>query len=352
MTNSLVLVTVVGIVSMTSVWPATASGNNSVHLYEQMTRALAEQAHVSWQRGTAASRSSTANSLGTYGVQAGNRAESQQAAIENYVATLATAMKPSPKVAHIPEEHPVSVDLENPEKKWTKYYAEAKNSLRPNIPYQWQSNSAQHPVKIRLTEEHIATLKANFDVLMWYRNELDEVSNGSGSDGATHFKRFLDHFVANLLEGLPGAPKIDLDTGTVSGDKWELDEQNLREQLIMAYRFLVAKHQIYPDYDQFGPADRELLVSMMKIAYLVGARMDPNWFEQTKVNLKQVSKRTQWKKPIVNALASLQTREGQGSESDQPAVISIPPPQPKPTPAAPQPQPQQQKVEIIIRSEP
>jgi len=352
MTSYLAYVSFVGVLLLTFASPHAASGSDTVDLYTQRTRNLAAQSFDKWQRSSTASRSASSfigNSGGTKALAAAN-----QAALRKYLSGLVPEMKPSSKVAHIPREYPVRVDVENPEKKWTKYYTKAKNSLRPNVKYDWSSNAGQHRGMVTLTEDHIATLKDNFDILMWYRNELDLKATGDKHQSAKRFKLFLDYFVADLLDGLPSAPKIDLTTGKVDGDQWELDERNLREQLIMAYRYLIAKHQIYEEYDQFGPADHELLVSMMKIAFLVGAHMNPEWFQETDVNLKQVTKNTRWKKPMVDALEVLQEKGTDLPDYEEPCVIAIPPPKPKPKQVQPKTQAVvgDQKIEIIIRSKP
>ncbi len=353
MTSFLARVNFVGILTLMLAWPVPGASNDSVSLYTQHTQNLAAQSFESWKRGSTTARSSNAKIAITSG---GTRAASrdQQAALRKYLSELVPEMKPSPKVAHIPTEYPVKVDEENPDKKWTKYYSKAKNSLRPHVEYKWNSNAGQYRALVSLSEDHIATLKDNFDVLMWYRNELDLKSNGQNHQGAKRFKLFLDHFVADLLDGLPSAPKIDMKTGKVNGSEWSLDEQNLREQLIMAYRYLVAKHQVYEEFDEFGPADRELLVSMMKIAFLVGAHMHPDWFQEMDVNLKQVTEKSKWKRPISAALEVLDEEQSDASDYEQPCVIAIPPPKPKPkqTPAKTEPPAGEQKVEIIIRSKP
>jgi hypothetical protein len=101
---------------------------------------------------------------------------------------------------------------------------------------------------------------------------------------------------------------------------------------------------------------------MMKIAFLMGAHMNPQWFDEMDVNLNAASKKTQWKKPMAKALEVLQLK---GKEDDMPVeeqlqspiryeeacVITIPPPKPRQAPE-PAPQPKQepgQKFEIIIR---
>lgn len=351
MTSVNACVRFLGIFSLTLLWLATACGKDSVNLYTERTQSLAAQSFDKWQQG-----SSNARSVGGQikvkngGTKAS--AAAHQAALREYLSELVPEMKPSSEVAHIPREHPVHVDVKNPEKKWTKYYTKAKNSLRPNIEYEWNSNAARHREMITLSDEHIETLKDNFDILMWYRNELDLKAAGNNHYGAKRFKLFLDHFVADLLDGLPSAPKIDLKTGKVAGDQWELDEQNLREQLIMAYRYLVAKHHVYEEYDEFGPADRELLVSMMKIAFLVGAHMNPDWFQEMDVNLKEVTKKTIWKRPIVDALEVLKEDVTDIADYEQPCVIAIPPPKPKQVAPKPKTAVDAQKVEIIIRSQP
>ncbi len=338
--------------SLTLFWLHAACGKDSVNLYTERTQSLAAQSYDKWQRG--ASNARNANGPIRIKSNGGTKASAaaHQAALRNYLSELVPEMKPSTIVAHIPREHPVQVDEETPEKKWTKYYAKAKNSLRPNIEYEWNSNAARHREMITLSDEHIATLKANFDILMWYRNEMDLKAASDKHRGAKRFKLFLDHFVAGLLEGLPSAPKIDLKTGKVEGDQWDLDERKLREQLIMAYRYLVAKHHVYEEYDEFGPADRELLVSMMKISFLVGAHMNPDWFQEMDVNLKEVSPRTKWKQPIADALEVLQDEVTDTSDYEQPCVIAIPPPKPKKVIPKPRPAVDVQKVEIIIRSKP
>ncbi len=353
MASTIACVRFVGTVSLTLVWIHAASGKDSVNLYTQRTQALAAQSFERWQQGASA----TQNAGGPIQIKSSGgtkaSAAAHQAALREYLSKLVPEMKPSSNVAHIPREYPVLVDVQNPNKNWTKFYSKAKNSLRPNVAYEWNSNAGQYRAMVTLTEDHIATLKDNFDILMWYRNELDIKANGSNHQGAKQFKLFLDHFVANLLEGLPSAPKIDLTTGKVAGDQWKLDEQNLREQLIMAYRYLVAKHQVYEEYDQFGPADRELLISMMKIAFLVGAHMNPDWFQEMDVNLKQITKDTKWKQPIVDALEVLKEEETDTADYEQPCVIAIPPPKPKAVvPPKPKEVVEEQKVEIIIRSKP
>lgn len=352
MTNSNGCIRFVGILSLTLLCLHSTSGKDSVNLYTERTQSLASQSYDKWQRGASSAR----NASGPMQIRNGGgtkaSAAAHQAALREYLSGLVPEMKPSTIVAHIPREHPVQVDATNPEKKWTKYYTKAKNSLRPNIEYEWKSNAARHREMITLSDEHIATLKDNFDILMWYRNELDLKGTGDKHIGAKRFKLFLDHFVADLLEGLPSAPKIDLKTGKVEGDQWDLDERNLREQLIMAYRYLVAKHHVYDEYDEFGPADRELLVSMMKISFLVGAHMNPDWFQEMDVNLKEVNRKTQWKKPMVDALEVLQEEVSDVSDYEEPCVIFIPPPKPKKVTPKPLPTVDTQKVEIIIRSQP
>lgn len=352
MTSALGCVRVVGTLSLTLFWFHAVCGKDSVNLYTERTQSLASQSYDKWQRGAIGARGTNGsirikNSGGTKA-----SAAAHHAALREYLSKLVPEMKPSTSVAHIPREHPVQVDEQNPEKKWTKYYTKAKFSLRPNIEYEWNSNAARHREMITLSDEHIETLRANFDILMWYRNELDLKAKGDKHHGAKRFKLFLDHFVAGLLEGLPSAPKIDLKTGKVEGDHWDIDERNLREQLIMAYRYLVAKHHVYEEYDQFGPADRELLVSMMKISFLVGAHMNPDWFQEMDVNLKEVNKKTKWKQPIVDALEVLQEEVQDTSDYEQPCVIAIPPPKPKTVAPKPKPTADGQKVEIIIRSKP
>ncbi len=354
MTSILAWVRFAGILSLTLSWPHAAFGNDSLSLYAQRTHDLAAHSFDRWQQGATANRSASGNiSIRNSGGTKAAAAK-QQAALRAYLSELVPEMKPSATVAHIPDEYPIGVDVESPEKKWTKYYSQAKNSLRPNVEYKWNSNAGQYRALVSLTDDHIETLKDNFDILMWYRNELDLKATSGNHQGAKRFKLFLDYFVANLLEGLPSAPKIDLTTGKVAGPQWELDEQNLREQLIMAYRYLVAKHQVYQEFDQFGPADRELLISMMKIAFLVGAHLNPDWFEEMDVNLKRVTEKTKWKKPIVDALEVLKEEQADTSDCEQPFVIAIPPPKPKAVQVQPKAEAvvDEQKVEIIIRSSP
>ena len=340
----------VGATALALVWLHPVSGKDSVSLYTQRTQALAAQSFNTWQQGSSAANSVAGpikiNSSG--GTK--ELAAAHQATLRQYLSKLVPEMKPSSTVAHIPSEYPTPVDAENPDKSWTKYYSKAKNSLRPNVAYVWNSNAGQYRALVTLTEDHIATLRANFDILMWYRNELDHKASDPNHQGAKRFKLFLDFFVADLLKGLPSAPKIDLTTGKVAGDQWELDEQNLREQLIMAYRYLVAKHQVYQEYDDFGPADRELLLSMMKIAFLVGAHMNPDWFQEMNVNLKQITPKTKWKQPIADALEVLTEEEFDRSDYEKPCVIAIPPPKPKAAPVEAKKVVEDQKVEIIIRS--
>jgi hypothetical protein len=345
---------------------AVAYGNDAINFYARRTQLLAAQSFQIQQSAlAAATRQFYSKGPPKIKYSGGTKAKAaaHEEALRDYLSGLVPAMAPSSNVAHIPDEYSVPVDATNAEKKWTGYYAKAKNSLRPHVQYTWNSNAARKKsAMITLTEEHVETLKDNFDILMWYRNQLDLRATGGNHLGDQKFKQFLDYFVADLLEGLPSAPQISLATGSVDAPEWELDERKLREQLIMAYRYLIAKYQIYPEYEEFGPADRELLISMMKIAFLMGAHMNPQWFHEMDVNLTVSNKKTQWKKPMGKALEVLQIK---GNEDDMPeeeqlqspmryeeaCVIAIPPPKPRQVPD-PSPQPKQeqgQKIEIIIR---
>lgn len=80
--------------------------------------------------------------------------------------------------------------------------------------------------------------------------------------------------------------------------------------------------------------------------------MNPDWFQEMDVNLKEVNKKTKWKQPIVDALEVLQEEVQDTSDYEQPCVIAIPPPKPKTVAPKPKPTADGQKVEIIIRSKP
>jgi hypothetical protein len=290
----------------------------------------------------------------------------RQQAVQRYLNELVPATKPSPIVAHIPIEHPVPVDPATPEKRWTQFYDKAKNGLRPHVEYTWKSNAdANKAGSVAFTPDHIHNLQQNFDILMWYRNELDAQTADDLHRGGQKFKLFLDCFVADLLRSLPDAPRINVATGAVDSPKWVLNERAIRDQVIMAYRYLVAKYQIYPEYHEFGPADREVLLSMMKIAFLMGVHFEPHWFDDLDVNLREVTKKSQWKKPMGDALELLkqetETQNGSATDEeifavaaelqDEPCVIVIPKPQPK-VPPKPKPAPKDdegERIEIIVR---
>ena len=290
----------------------------------------------------------------------------RQQALRAYLSKLTAATEPSSDVAHIPDEYAVPVDDSDSAKKWTVYYAKAKNGLRPHVEYAFKSNVHEKKAgTVTLSEAHIENLHDNFDIFMWYRNELDSEATGSNHLGGKKFKLFLDHFVADLLKSMPSGPRISITTGSVDAPEWELDERRLREQLIMAYRYLFAKYQIYSEYEEFGPADRELLLSIMKIALLMGVNMNPQSFQEMDVNLNAAGKKVKWKKPMAEALEVL---KGKSEEDDmpveeqlqsstryeEPCVISIPPPKPK-QPMKPDAQSKLEdgkKIEIVIRPKP
>jgi hypothetical protein len=153
-----------------------------------------------------------------------------------------------------------------------------------------------------------------------------------------------------------------MNTGLMTVPEWTLDEKTLREQLTMAYRYLLAKYMTYPQYEQFGPADRELLMSLMKTAYLMGANIEFEWMETMDVSLNRVTRSSLWKAPLRRAFEVMQQgdeEEGEeyevepsyGLMDETPCVISIPPPKPT-AKAKPKPKPEEepgQKIEIIIR---
>ena len=293
-------------------------------------------------------------------------AAAREEALRNYLSELIPVTKPSPDVSHIPDEHRVPVDVEDLTKKWTAYYAKAKNGLRPYVEYEFKSNV--HDKKagtVTLSEAHVENLKDNFDILMWYRNELESQATQGNHHADEKFKLFLDYFVADLLKSLPSAPRIRIATGSVDAPEWELDERRLREQLIMAYRYLVAKYQVYPEYDQFGPADRELLITMMKIALLMGADMNPQWFQERDVNLKAANEKAKWKEPMAEALEVLKAKSEEhdmpveeqlhsSTRYEEPCVIAIPPPKPKQAAetASQSKREDEQEFEIIIQPKP
>ena len=346
---------------------ANGYGNGLADFYTARTRNLAEQSYSRWQAVSAgAARQFNSNRPVNIKSSGGTKAAAakRKKALNDYLTDLVPVMAPSPNVAHIPAEHPVEVDTTDPERKWTKYYARAKKSLRPYIEYTWSSNASNQRTPITLSEEHIETLQENFDVLIWYRDQLELRCAGSTHLGGQQFKLFLDYFVADLLDGLPTAPTINMATGKVDGGEWELDERNLRQQLIMAYRYLIAKYQIYTEYEEFGPADRELLVSMMKISFLMGAHMRPDWIQEMDVNLDGGNRSERWKRPMREALEVLQGKVAESDMPDdellqsplryeEPCVITIPPPKAKEKikPTAPEPE-VGQKIEITIRQKP
>src|SRR5690606_29568438 len=136
-----------------------------------------------------------------------------------------------------------------------------------------------------LTDEHVAAWRDNFDILIWYRDQLDQKVAEQRHAGAQSFQLFLDHIVAGLLEGLPESPGIDMTTGAVSAPEWRVDERRLREQLVMAHRCLVAKYQIYAEYEEFAPADVALLSSLYRMALLMGVQLQPTWFDEMNIDL-------------------------------------------------------------------
>lgn len=337
--------------------------------YTQQTQVLASQAFQAWQHvsDTATSNYPCQRSASAHASTSSKEiALMRQQAVQRYLNELVPATKPSPIVAHIPVEHPVPVDPSSPEKRWTQFYAQAKNGLRPHVEYTWKSNAdIGKGGSVAFTPEHIQNLQQNFDILMWYRNELDSLTTDEVHRGGKKFKLFLDCFVADLLRSLPDAPRIDVATGAVDSPKWLLNERSIRDQVIMTYRYLVAKYQIYPEYHEFGPADREVLMSMMKIAFLMGVHFEPQWFDDLEINLREVNKKSQWKKPMGEALELLKQETETQKDSvtdedvftasvelqDEPCVIVIPKPQPK-VPIPPKPEPKADegdRIEIIVR---
>jgi hypothetical protein len=342
--------------------PSNAQSGNVADFYSQRTQQLARQSFQSFQAAGAqyASRPRFDPRAGK-GASSKDRMHMKQRALHEHLSQLVPAMKVSPAVEHISSEQQVSVDTTTPEKKWTGYYAKAKNTLRPGVKYKWSSNANRESAIVVLSKEHVESLRSNFDVIMWYRNELDKQSYGN-HQGAHSFKLFLDYVVAGFIDGLPSNPRIRMGTGEMEIPEWRLDEKQLRQQLAMTYRYLLAKYLTYTDYEEFGPADRELLLSLMKAAYLVGTRMEHEWLEDIDVNLGRVTPNTRWKKPIVRAIKVLEaTDDEQKSVTDQSlqmaphpeeaCVITIPPAQAKtrPRPAKVQSRANSQKIEIIIR---
>jgi hypothetical protein len=327
--------------------------------YGEVTERLAHQSFQKWERASAGNASAHIRFS-----QGMDMVEARERILQEYLSQLVPAMKLSPEVEHIPKEWPVSIDTTTPEKKWIGYYAEVKNKLRPEVKYEWTSSATVGKTFVTLSKEHVDTLRGNLDVMMWYRNELDSKSSENHDLGAQHFKIFLDYIIAGIIEGLPSSPEIDMDSGLMSVPEWKLDEKALREQLAMTYRYLNAKYMTYPQYDEFGPADRELLFSLMKTAYLMGIRMEFEWMEEMDVSLNRVTSTTMWKEPIRKAFEVMQAKEREEYEADiaddetlqsqyydeQPCLITIPPPKPKakPKPSA-KPKEEGQRIEIIIR---
>jgi hypothetical protein len=171
-------------------------------------------------------------------------AESRQKALQEYLSKLVPAMQPSTNVAHIPQEYPVAVE---PEQNWTHHYALARNSVRPRIQYKWSSNATGKADTFALTDEYIDVWRANFDVFMWYRDELEQKSADENHIGGKRFKLFLDHIVADLLKGLPSAPEIDMSTGTISAPAWNLIllplHKTVRTQRVPRPRIIPLIHQ-------------------------------------------------------------------------------------------------------------
>jgi hypothetical protein len=331
--------------------------------YPELIQHLAGVSYRSWQISTSytAAGHASQGSPAAFGGSRDSRemAKTRQRALQEYLAALATAMRPSATVAHIPSEHPVPV---NQEQKWTHYYALAKNSLRPRIEYMWRSNATGKTDAIVLTGEYVDAWRANFDVFMWYRAQLGEQAEDDQRVGAAKFKLFLDYIVADLAESLPDEPKIDTSTGSVSTPCWDLNEKRLREQVVVAYRYLLAKYQVYPQYEQFAPADTELLSSLAKLAILMGAQINEEWFQDMEVDLERIGKEERWKRPVADAMRILQAEAATGVQGvpvagdvayqhDKPCIIAIPSPRPKAPPATPasSAQPRVPQVEIVIR---
>ena len=340
-----------------------AASNCCANPHREMTQQMARLTFQLYQQAVAANLEAFYNSPGLQvksGMSTKERAAARQQVLEEYLAKVVPAMKLADDVAHIPEEHPVA-DQAEADKMWTRYYSEAKHRLRPRVKYEWSSNERPGIAVVALTEEHVDTLRDNFDVVMWYRDELDEKSASEHHVGAQSFRFFLDHIIDGLLDGLPEAPEIDISSGKVSIPEWTLDEKTLQAQLAMAYRYLIAKYQVYTEYEEFAPADNAVLTSLMKLAYLMGAQMDFQSFEEMDVELGRVGRKQMWKRPIARALDVLKDRasedplhEGEAADGRYPreeaCVIVIPPPQPKQQPEPTKPPPEEgQKIEIIIR---
>lgn len=344
--------------------PCQVKGDNLTDYYSMRTRGLAQVQAEATRNSRQLAMNGSASSSGS-GV--GTRKRVRQVALRDYLGQLVPAMGVSAEVKHIPVEQKIPIDVQTPEKKWTKYYVSLKNSLRPEVKYLWQSNANKENSIVVLSQQHIDMLQSNLDVIMWYRNELDLKGTGDEHSGTQSFKIFIDYMIAGILKGLPEVPHVDMDTGLMTVPEWNLDERALRSQLALTYRYLTAKYQTYKEFDQFGPADREFLLALMRTAYLLGAKMEHEWLEDLDVRLNSVTQKSAWKIPMQKALSSLGAKkelaaveEGEpaaGPSVDQQAcIISIPRPKPKAKPKpkpkpAPKPKVEEtQKIEIIIRS--
>lgn len=329
-----------------------------VQRYRDSTIRLSQVSYQMYQHAAATSIMTSTTGAGSR-VRSGPARIDRQAALNAYLTQLVPAMKLSSDLAHIPREHPVKVDTTSTAKKWTRYYDAAKTQLRPNVKYEWSSNANPLTSKIVLSIEHVQALRANLDVVMWYRAQLDDKSTGPAHMGARKFALFLDYIVAGILEGLPKPPAINLKSGAISTPTWKLDEKRLREQLVMLYRYLFAKYQVYPQYEKFVAADCALLRSVTKWAYLMGAQVYPDWYEEMDVSLKTTCRRTRWKQPLSQALAILSAKAGRDTLIDsetpssaypdeEPCVITIPRPKPKKKPP-PRPPKETPAIEIYIK---
>lgn len=348
--------------------PATGF-SGSTEFYSVRTRFLAEQSFQIWRNVSTSQIHNTLSSGPAVGGLRHSKARAavRQEALATYLSQVVPAMKISPQVAHIPKEHPIAVTSEESgdsrDQNWIRYYDKAKTTLRPNVKYQWKSNVSREGAEITLSKGHVDTLQANFDVVMWYRRELGAKCPGREHAGAKHLRLFLDCIIADLLDGMPASPRFSIQKGTVTIPDWELDERNLREQLVMAYRYFVAKYLTYSEYDEFASADREALMSLMKIGYLMGCRLEYQWLDEHDVRLDRSTGETRWKKAVASALAVLDLKgreQEMGREQrllsparyEQPCVIRIPPPKPppkpKPKPAPKPPPPADTKIEIIV----